>query len=130
MSRSGYCDDLDPLDLGRWRGRVASAMRGRRGQKLLRDALAALDAMPEKRLIAEELRESGEVCTLGAVLISKGADPDIYDPEDHDRLGVVLDVPACLIQEFENENDEGGWNETPEQRWERMRRWIVSKIKA
>jgi hypothetical protein len=45
MSRSGYSDDLDPLALGRWRGRVASAMRGKRGQAFLREMLAAMDAM-------------------------------------------------------------------------------------
>ncbi len=62
MSRSGYCDDLDdPLELGRWRAQVASATRGKRGQKLLRDMLAALDAMPEKRLVSGVLEVSSEV---------------------------------------------------------------------
>lgn len=59
MSRAGYCDDIeDPLELGRWRAQVRSATRGKRGQKLLRDLLAALDAMPEKRLVADELEVS------------------------------------------------------------------------
>lgn len=39
----------------RWRGAVASAIRGKRGQAFLREMLAALDAMPEKRLIAGSL---------------------------------------------------------------------------
>ena len=57
MSRSGYTDDLDDdLAMGRWRGMVASATRGRRGQKLLTDLLAALDAMPEKALVAKQIR--------------------------------------------------------------------------
>jgi hypothetical protein len=131
MGRSGYTDDFDGEELvyGRWRGRVASAIRGKRGQQLLRDTLAALDAMPDKRLIDEELRQDGEVCTLGAVLVAKGADVDNLDPEAHDQLGSILNVPECLIQEIEYENDEGGYNETPEKRWERMRRWVVSKIK-
>lgn len=60
MSRSGYHDDLDTLELGRWRGRVASAIRGKRGQKLLRDLLAALDAMPEKRLVSDVIEVSAE----------------------------------------------------------------------
>ena len=61
MSRSGYIDDLDdPLELGRWRGRVASAVRGKRGQRLLRDLLDALDAMPEKRLVADVLEVSAD----------------------------------------------------------------------
>lgn len=59
MSRSGYCDDIeDPLELGRWRAQVRSATRGKRGQKLLRDLLAALDAMPDKRLVANQLEVS------------------------------------------------------------------------
>ena len=58
MSRHGYADDLaddDPLAYGQWRGRVASAIRGRRGQAFLREMRAALDAMPDKRLIATAL---------------------------------------------------------------------------
>lgn len=62
MNRSGYYDDCeDPLEHGRWRAQVRSATRGKRGQKLLRDMLAALDAMPEKRLIAYELEVSHAV---------------------------------------------------------------------
>jgi hypothetical protein len=40
----------------RWRGAVASAIRGGRGQAFLREMLAAMDAMPVKRLVANELR--------------------------------------------------------------------------
>jgi len=55
VSRSGYSDDLDNWDLIKWRGQVASATRGKRGQKLLTDLLAALNAMSEHSLIAHEL---------------------------------------------------------------------------
>ena len=44
MSRSGYGDDYgddDPLAIGRWRGAVNSAIRGKRGQQTLREILAA-----------------------------------------------------------------------------------------
>lgn len=137
MSRSGYIDDCDDyLQLGRWRGRVKSALNGRRGQQFLKDALAALDAMPDKRLVQEELitepdEETGEtdVCTLGAVLVAKHLPTDKLDPEDHAGIGQALNIAPCLVAEVEYENDEGGWRETPEQRWERMRRWIVSMIK-
>lgn len=68
MSRAGYSDDLDPLDLGRWRAQVLSALRGKRGQAFLRDLIAALDAMPEKRLVSGDLQdETGCVCALGAL---------------------------------------------------------------
>lgn len=56
MSRSGYTDDVeDNWQLIRWRGQVASAIRSKRGQSLLRELVEALDAMPEKRLIGDSL---------------------------------------------------------------------------
>jgi len=84
--------------------------------------------MPDKRLIAWELRADGEVCTLGAVLVAKGADPDKYDPEDHDALGNVLNVAPCLIREIEALNDEYAPTD-PEKRWAYMRQKVASLIK-
>lgn len=57
MSRSGLYeyDGDDPLTYGRWRAQVKSAINGKRGQAFLTDLLAALDALPEKRLIAGDL---------------------------------------------------------------------------
>jgi len=129
MSRSGYSYELDPLELGRWRGRVASAIRGARGQQFLRDTLAALDAMKDKRLIAEELRENDEVCTLGAVLVARGADPDKLDPEDHEAIGSVLNVSACLVREIEDLNDEHAPSD-PGGRWSYMRNRIAELIQV
>lgn len=62
MSRSGLYEDDgdDPLASGRWRAQVKSATRGKRGQKLLKDMLAALDAIPEKRLISGDLVFDGK----------------------------------------------------------------------
>lgn len=61
MSRSGYNDDYDgdgfPLAL--YRENVDRAIRGRRGQVFLRDLVEALDALPEKRLISDDLVVSG-----------------------------------------------------------------------
>jgi hypothetical protein len=55
MSRSGYHDDGGGWSLICWRGAVAAAMRGKRGQAFLKEMLAAFDAMPEKRLVAGRL---------------------------------------------------------------------------
>ena len=126
MSRHGYSDDPDPLDLGRWRGRVASAIRGRRGQRLLRDLLAALDAMPEKRLIAHELEQDGEVCALGACARLRGIDVSDIDPEDSGRVAAVFDIAEPLAREIVWENDEDWTDKTPEARWARMRKWVAS----
>lgn len=132
MSRSGYSDDVDQQDLAMWRGRVASATRGKRGQALLRDYLQALDEMPNKRLVSENLVDGDDVCLLGAGAKIRGVtDIAKIDPEDHDLLANRFNVAPCLIQEIEWENDEGSWlpgGETPEQRYERVRKWLVKHI--
>lgn len=132
MSRSGYNDECDQKDLAMWRGRVMSAIRGKRGQSLLRDLAAALDAMPEKRLVQNDIVREGEVCALGCVGKYRGLsgledlDPD--EDDHHDVLAGGLDVAECMIREIEYENDEGAWKETPEQRWTRMRRWVDRRL--
>lgn len=160
MSRSGYIDDIDdPLVLGRWRGRVASAIRGRRGQALLKEALAALDAMTDKKLVSGHLvfdgfqpvwdgeevvvggdvlvdrygnaLPMGSVCLLGAVGQRRGVDMSTMDPEDSDRVSAAFDIADPLAREIVFENDENGpYMETPEHRWKRMRAWVASHIKS
>jgi len=75
MSRSGYIEDWDDQwGLICYRGAVKSAIRGRRGQAFLREMLAALDALPEKRLITEELvidGGNGGVIVGGDVLVDE-----------------------------------------------------------
>ena len=64
MSRSGYSDNCDNVQL--WRSAVKRAMTGYRGQAFLRKLRTALDAMPVKRLITNEIaNEAGEVCAHG-----------------------------------------------------------------
>jgi hypothetical protein len=130
MSRANYSDDLDPLTLGRWRGRVASATRGKRGQQLFKDLLEALDTMPEKRLIAHELIADGEVCALGACGMKRGLDMNDIDPDEPDQVAVLFDIAEPLAREVVYMNDENGkCNETPEERWTRMRKWVAEQIK-
>ncbi len=129
MSRSGYHEDIDNWDLIRWRGQVASAIRGKRGQGLLRELLAALDAMPEKALVTSEYEtEQGEVCTLGALGKARGIEMKGFDPDDYDGWANTFDVAHQLVQEITFLNDEGWYNETPEQRWQRMRKWVAAQI--
>ena len=157
MSRSGYSDEIDdPLVLGRWRGRVASALRGKRGQAFLRETLAALDAMPVKQLIAQELEADGEFCTLGVVGAARGIDLASLDPEDYDAVANAFGIAPCMAQEIVWENDEqiSGYewidveicgpvrpwerhhttHRTPSanagwRRWAYMRQWVASQIK-
>jgi hypothetical protein len=130
MSRSGYSDDLEQWSLIRWRGQVKSAIRGKRGQKFFLDLLAALDAMPEKRLIANSLGTAGgEVCALGALGPAKGANLAEIDTYDYDGLGELFGIAPQLAQEVMNENDEC-YASSPEQRWQRMREWALGNLKA
>jgi hypothetical protein len=132
MSRAGY-SDLDDWDwdLIRYRGQVASAIRGSRGQKLLTDLLAALDAMPDKALVSEELEtESGEVCALGCLGKARGMEMAAIDPEDPDLVATAFDIAPQLAREIAYENDEGWYSETPAQRWERMRKWVAANIRT
>lgn len=134
MNRSGYTEDCEGWDLIKWRGQVASAIRGKRGQAFLRELLEAMDAMPEKRLIAHELRQSGEVCALGSLGAKRGIELEALDPEDYDKLADTFGVAHQVIQELEFMNDEAwfgfGENENPEHRWQRMRDWTASKLKS
>ena len=130
MSRSGYIDDdIDNWALIKWRGQVASAIRGKRGQKMLRDMLAALDQMPKKELIANELVCDDGVCAFGALGISHGLDMSGIDPDNADWVASIFDIAPQLAMEVVYMNDEAGWyNETPRARYERMRRWVIANI--
>lgn len=152
MSRSGYSDDYgwdDHLALGRWRGAVASALRGARGQAFLREMADALDAMSEKRLLAEVIVCPNGVCAMGAVAARRGIGPDrFYDEEnvppeqigqpigdaidirDREAVAKLLGIAPALSAEIAYVNDEGTWKEeTPEERWTRVRAWVAKKIK-
>lgn len=133
MSRSGYYDDCDDNWAHiRWRGQVASAMRGKRGQAFLREILAAMDAMPVKRLITGELEIDGEVCAIGAAGRARGMDMSKIDPEDYDSVAGKFGIAAPLAQEIvfmNDENFDSYWCKTPEERFQKMRAWIVKNLK-
>lgn len=130
MSRSGYSEDLDQDDVAMWRGQVASATRGRRGQKFLVDLLAALDAMANKRLIRDELKDQdGEFCAIGALGAARGIDLEKIDPEDSDAVADAFGIAHQLAREVVYMNDEYSSRETPEDRYVRMRKWVTAQIR-
>jgi hypothetical protein len=121
----------------RWRGAVASAIRGKRGQRLLRDLIAALDAMPVKELIKHELIAEGQVCALGALGVARGLSMDKIDAYDREQVGRAFDIAEALAAEILYENDDGRtWvyeaadqhRETPAETWERMRAWAAQHL--
>lgn len=108
MNRSGYSDDIDDTWAHiRWRGAVASAIRGERGQQLLREIAVTMDAMPIKELIAHDLQVGGSFCTLGVVGAARGIDMSHLDPEDPKQVAKVFGIAPALAQEIVFENDEG-----------------------
>jgi len=131
MSRSGYCDDIDDQWAHiRWRGAVSSAIRGKRGQAFLTEMAEAMDALPEKKLVAMELEANGSVCAIGAVGKARGVDMSKLDPEDYSRVAYTFGISDALAQEIVFMNDEAGfYKETEEQRFERMRSWVASNLR-
>jgi hypothetical protein len=131
MSRSGYWEEWDgdgrPPEF--YRRAVENAINGKRGQAFLTELLAALDALPQPRLIAGQLIEDGEVCALGALAVRRGMDVSKVDAEDPDSVAEAFKIPRCLAAEIEYENDDDfacKSSVTPEQRFQYMRRWVVS----
>ena len=131
MSRSGYSDDCEGSELNLWRGAVNKAINGKRGQAFLHEALAALDAMPDKKLAAESLHEtaSGEYCTLGVVGLARGMDMQPLEDSSSDQVAKAFGIAHALAAEIIFANDDGlFYSVTPEKRWSYMRGWIASNI--
>jgi hypothetical protein len=133
MSRSGYTGDCDDnWQFIMWRGAVSRAIKGKRGQQFLREMLAALDALPERKLVAWELEKDGAVCAIGAVGKARGVDMSKLDPEDRETVAGAFGIAPALAAEIVFMNDEAGpyWKgpEPPEARFERMRKWIADQI--
>lgn len=131
MSRSGYSDDYEQWSFIMWRGAVTSAIRGKRGQAFFREMLTALDALPEPRLVANSLETSeGAVCAIGAVGKARGVGMDALDPEDMETVAGTFGIADAMAKEIVWINDEAGSHkETPEQRFVRVRKWVVRKIR-
>lgn len=134
MSRSGYGEygDADEWAAIRWAGAVKKALRGKRGQAFLREMLAAMDALPEKRLIKGALSEdSGAVCAIGSVGAKRGVDMSPLDPQDYDKVAAVFDIAPALVREITFVNDDDfGYEEgqSDEDRFNRVRQWVIRKI--
>lgn len=138
MSRSGYSDDCE--NLGLWRGAVYKSISGKRGQAFLREMAAALDAMPVKELIADEVvRTDGQVCAIGAVAVAVARRIDVagLDVFDGDQVAARFGIARALACEIAYLNDEcgerirdGKWQqETPAERWTRMRSWVDKHLR-
>lgn len=155
MSRFGDTYDCSIAEANLYQGRLAQALRGKRGQAVLRRLERALLELPEKRLIAGWTHESavrtdangdlvsapGAVCTLGALgwwnLREGGCDaeraflelPELEtDFETADWASATFDMAWTLAWEIAFQNDEICHSETPEERYEYMLRWVRGRI--
>lgn len=131
MSRSGYSEDCDSeWQMICWRGAVASAIKGKRGQSFLREMLEALDRIGGQRLIKNDLIKLGEVCAIGAVGVGRSLDMSEIDPEDREMIADKFGIAPALAAEIMYLNDEWVYQETPAERFTRMRAWVVEQIRS
>ena len=143
MSR--YCDsddyDWEPWMEGQAAGAMRSAIRGRRGQQLLRDLITGLDALPVPELAAGALEdpETGCVCALGAVRLQRGAEAvplsfDLTDPDiDWRDLAEPFDISETLANAVISENEYGSKRndeQSRRRRWQSVRSWAVGNLLA
>lgn len=108
-----------------------SAIRSECGQAFLKEMLEALDTLTELKLIANELEVDGNVCAIGAVGKTRGMDMTKIDLGNNETIADRFGIPDALVREIAYMNDEYcDWEtETPEERFVRMRAWIVSNIR-
>lgn len=134
MSRSGYedgdGDDNNVLYL--WPSIIERAIKGKRGQTFLAHLAREMDAMQFKRLVKDELiTAQGECCTMGVVFKSRGISTEDIDPCDAgiicDKLGIAESM-AREIAWINDANYSSRHEETPEERWVRMRAWVAAQL--
>jgi hypothetical protein len=142
MTRFWTGESDDPLDWGRYAAALRSAIRGQRGQRLLRDLVAGLDSLPEPELSSGALADpkTGCVCALGAVALQRGysldqlleEDPDDCFPEEIARR-TDFDISTTLANEIMQINDDvfttSNLPEDRQRRWRLVREWALSRLK-
>lgn len=133
MSRSGYTDDCDDYWAHiRWRGAVASALRGKRGQAFLRELLTALDALEVPCLARNSLQtETGEVCALGSVGRARGLNMVDIDPNDYEAIAKLFGISEAMAREVMFVNDDWCATAAPsKRRFTEVRTWILEQINS
>ena len=131
MSRSGYYDDgdLEQWPSICWRGAVASAIKGKRGQSFLLEMWKAMQSLPERKLIAGELEADGAVCAIGSVGKARGMDMSKIDPGDHEAVASAFGIPHSLACEIMFINDDS-IGDDPAKRFAEVKQWIEENLRA
>lgn len=150
MSRLEYCEPDDEVSFLRccaFSHNTKQAIKGKKGQRILKELEAALLAMPEKRLISDGFaRLEGDVCAMAALMLSRilaaGASRQDamgimekqidFDPEPGwDAIcdtSEAMKICKPLVWAIVEQNDEYG-GKTPEQTYDRVLAWVRSNIK-
>lgn len=130
-NRAGYRDDIDDhWQLIKWGGAVTSAIRGKRGQNFLKELRDALDALPEKKLIADDLVDGqGGVCAIASVGKMRGYNMEDVR-QDNDEISQLFGISQALVRKIESINDDFGYYRvlTPENRYAIVYEWVESEI--
>ena len=77
-----------------WQANCRRSLKGRRGQAALRELIAALNSLPEKRLIHGSLCKDGDVCAVGAIALQRR----VHAGEE--RAAVLSDLEANSTDEW------------------------------
>lgn len=143
--RINYSDEEDrPGQFDLWQANCRRSLNGRAGQAALRELEAELMAMPERRLIADDLAADGEVCAVGALmkrrLVTAGAEPtaaqarleDLNDSEWESDYVAAQEtrVPRLVAWKLVELNDIELEGMTPEARYSAVLEWVRGQITA
>ena len=126
--RISYSDDeLWPGQFELWQANCKRSMRGKAGQKSLRELEAALLNLPRKRLIANQLQdESGDVCAIGALVKAKGITP-LHPEYEIEDIGVQCGMPRLVAWKVVEMNDVE-FSRTSEERYGKLLSWVQREI--
>lgn len=106
--RLNYADDEDrPGQFALWQANCDRSLRGKVGQRELRELEAALLALPEKRLIHGSLTDDdGGVCAIACYAKHKGVDLSKHDREyESDEVGIQAGMPRLVAWKVVALND-------------------------
>lgn len=109
MGRSGYDEDGDCESnfYALWPSIIQRSINGKRGQAFFKALRGALEALPEKQLVEDDLqRPDGAVCALGALGKMQGVALDKLEPTDVDAMAKTFGIAPTLVREVTHTNDD------------------------
>lgn len=145
MSRVYMSEDMTLGAHELWTANAERAIRGKAGRRFLRELRAAMEALPDKRLIEGSFSLGGEVCAMGAVAVQReiaagktreealALVEEVWGGEgrtDDDGASIgreALGLTYVLAWELAFLNDGDGYDRartTPEDRYRKVMKWI------